>query len=232
MDHFAREISGEETSTIVSLMDSLGDVWLGRKLSTFLEACPMDPPEGHLGAKPITPKRSLIPVLLAHTLYKGAVPSSRGNKYILVAVTNCLQRSCRNYGVSPSLHRISPTNKWASRGFCQSYGLKRILEKTIGETVCFLVLAITSDALWASPQLTKRYRVYLYKLVYGKDAISIELEHKAMGLETSNFYLSTAGDHRRKDYPDCEGSRTLGFVYSITRASNPQLHFGNPDILI
>ncbi|GJS65021.1 hypothetical protein Tco_0679585 [Tanacetum coccineum] len=32
--------------------------------------------------------------------------------------------------------------------------------------------------------------------------------------------------------PDCEGSRVLGFVYSITRASNPQLHFGNPDILI
>ncbi|GKF12458.1 reverse transcriptase domain-containing protein [Tanacetum coccineum] len=32
-----------------------------------------------------------------------------------------------------------------------------------------------------------------------------------------------------KDCPDCEGSRILGF---ITRASNPQLHFGNPDILI
>ncbi|GJS83089.1 hypothetical protein Tco_0749630 [Tanacetum coccineum] len=34
------------------------------------------------------------------------------------------------------------------------------------------------------------------------------------------------------DCPDCEGSRVLSFVYSITRASNPQLHFGNPDILI
>ncbi|GJT57823.1 hypothetical protein Tco_0992877 [Tanacetum coccineum] len=32
--------------------------------------------------------------------------------------------------------------------------------------------------------------------------------------------------------PDYEGSRILGFVFSITRASNPQLHFGNPDILI
>ncbi|GJS00344.1 reverse transcriptase domain-containing protein [Tanacetum coccineum] len=40
------------------------------------------------------------------------------------------------------------------------------------------------------------------------------------------------GDVPQLDYPDCEGSRTLGFVYSITRASNPQLHFGNPDILI
>ncbi|GJW08069.1 reverse transcriptase domain-containing protein [Tanacetum coccineum] len=35
-----------------------------------------------------------------------------------------------------------------------------------------------------------------------------------------------------RDFPDCEGSRILGFVNSITRASNPQLHFGNPDILI
>ncbi|GJX81123.1 hypothetical protein Tco_0329272 [Tanacetum coccineum] len=35
---------------------------------------------------------------------------------------------------------------------------------------------------------------------------------------------------RKPDCPDCEGSRVLGFVYSITRASNPQLHFGNPDI--
>ncbi|GJY04508.1 hypothetical protein Tco_0370448, partial [Tanacetum coccineum] len=35
-----------------------------------------------------------------------------------------------------------------------------------------------------------------------------------------------------QDCPDYEGSRVLGFVYSITRASNPQLHFGNPDILI
>ncbi|GKC11152.1 hypothetical protein Tco_1007934, partial [Tanacetum coccineum] len=34
------------------------------------------------------------------------------------------------------------------------------------------------------------------------------------------------------DCPDYEGSRVLSFVYSITRASNPQLHFGNPDILI
>ncbi|GKA08938.1 reverse transcriptase domain-containing protein [Tanacetum coccineum] len=40
------------------------------------------------------------------------------------------------------------------------------------------------------------------------------------------------GDVPQLDCPDCEGSRILGFVYSITRASNPQLHFRNPDILI
>ncbi|GJT29839.1 hypothetical protein Tco_0910114 [Tanacetum coccineum] len=33
-----------------------------------------------------------------------------------------------------------------------------------------------------------------------------------------------------EDCPDCEGSRVLSFVYLITRASNPQLHFGKSDI--
>ncbi|GJW32998.1 hypothetical protein Tco_0053030 [Tanacetum coccineum] len=30
------------------------------------------------------------------------------------------------------------------------------------------------------------------------------------------------------DCPDCDGSRARGFCPSITRASNPQLHLGNP----
>ncbi|GJW49641.1 hypothetical protein Tco_0090992 [Tanacetum coccineum] len=34
------------------------------------------------------------------------------------------------------------------------------------------------------------------------------------------------------DFPDCDDSRACGFCPSIIRASNPQLHFGNPDILI
>ncbi|GJS73115.1 reverse transcriptase domain-containing protein [Tanacetum coccineum] len=35
-----------------------------------------------------------------------------------------------------------------------------------------------------------------------------------------------------QDCPDCDDSRARGFCPSITRASNTQLHFGNPDILI
>nr|GFA93299.1 reverse transcriptase domain-containing protein [Tanacetum cinerariifolium] len=40
------------------------------------------------------------------------------------------------------------------------------------------------------------------------------------------------GDVPQLDCPDCEVSRALSFCPSFTQASHPQLHFGNPDILI
>nr|GEY26581.1 reverse transcriptase domain-containing protein [Tanacetum cinerariifolium] len=45
----------------------------------------------------------------------------------------------------------------------------------------------------------------------------------------ANYY---AGKFIVKDYPDCEVSRALSFCLSFTRASHPQLHFGNPSIQI
>nr|GFA47633.1 reverse transcriptase domain-containing protein [Tanacetum cinerariifolium] len=36
------------------------------------------------------------------------------------------------------------------------------------------------------------------------------------------------GDVQQLDYPDCEVSRALSFCLSFTRASHPQLQFGNP----
>nr|GEW16444.1 reverse transcriptase domain-containing protein [Tanacetum cinerariifolium] len=38
-------------------------------------------------------------------------------------------------------------------------------------------------------------------------------------------------DQFAKDCPDCEVSRALSFCLSFTRASHPQLHFGNPNYL-
>nr|GEX04328.1 reverse transcriptase domain-containing protein [Tanacetum cinerariifolium] len=40
------------------------------------------------------------------------------------------------------------------------------------------------------------------------------------------------GDIPQLDFPDCEVSRALSFCLSFTRASHPQLHFGNPSIQI
>nr|GEW71931.1 reverse transcriptase domain-containing protein [Tanacetum cinerariifolium] len=38
------------------------------------------------------------------------------------------------------------------------------------------------------------------------------------------------GDEPQLDFPDCEVSRALSFFLSFTRASHPQLHFGNPTL--
>ncbi|GJV57263.1 reverse transcriptase domain-containing protein [Tanacetum coccineum] len=245
--------------------------------------------------------------------FMGPFPSSRGNKYILVAVdylskwveakalpTNDARVVCKflkslfarfgapraiisdrgthfcndqfakvmqKYGVT---HRLSTAYHPQTSGQVEvsNRGLKRILERTIGENRASWSDKL-DDALWA---FRTAYKTPIgctpYKLVYGKAChLPIELEHKAYwALKQANFDLFTAGDHRKiqlnelnelrdhayensliykektkrihdskiknRDCPDCEGSRVLGFVYSITRASNPQLHFGNPDILI
>nr|GEX65235.1 reverse transcriptase domain-containing protein [Tanacetum cinerariifolium] len=112
-------------------------------------------------------------------------------------------------------------------------GLKRILERTIGENRASWSDKL-DEALWA---FCTTYKTPIgctpYKLVYGKAChLSIELEHKAYwALKQANFDLTVAGDHR-KDCPDCEVSRALSFCLSFTRASHPQLHFGNPSIQI
>nr|GFA28703.1 reverse transcriptase domain-containing protein [Tanacetum cinerariifolium] len=146
-------------------------------------------------------------------------------------------------------------------------GLKRILERTIGENRASWSNKL-DDALWA---FCTAYKTPIgctsYKLVYGKACyLSIELEHKAYwALKQANFDLAVAGDHQKfqlnelnelldhayenslihmekmkrihdskiknhvfNDCPDCEVSRALSFCLSFTRASHPQLHFGNP----
>nr|GEY26496.1 reverse transcriptase domain-containing protein [Tanacetum cinerariifolium] len=90
------------------------------------------------------------------------------------------------------------------------------------------------DALWAFRTTYKTpIRCTPYKLVYGKAChLPIELEHKAYwALKQTNFDLAVAGDHQ-KDCPDYEVSHALSFCLSFTRASHPQLHFGNPSIQI
>ncbi|GJV15165.1 hypothetical protein Tco_1360488 [Tanacetum coccineum] len=41
-------------------------------------------------------------------------------------------------------------------------------------------------------------------------------------------FLLFSSENEDKDCPDFEASRARSFCPSITRASNPQLHFGNP----
>ncbi|GJY70336.1 reverse transcriptase domain-containing protein [Tanacetum coccineum] len=144
--------------------------------------------------------------------FMGPFPSSRGNKYILVAIdylskwveakalptNNARVVVMLEYGVT---HRLSTAYHPQTSGQAEvsNHGLKRILERTVGEnqTLWFDKL---DDALWAFRTTFKTpIGCTLYKLVYGKAChLPIELEHKAYwALKHCNFDLKTVGDHRK-----------------------------------
>nr|GEW61127.1 reverse transcriptase domain-containing protein [Tanacetum cinerariifolium] len=78
-------------------------------------------------------------------------------------------------------------------------GLKRILERTVGENHASWSNKL-DDALWAFRTAFKTLIGYNpYKLFYGKLChLSIELEHRAYwALKHVNFNLKTTGDHRK-----------------------------------
>ncbi|GJR41418.1 reverse transcriptase domain-containing protein [Tanacetum coccineum] len=144
----------------------------------------------------------------------GPFPSSRGNKYILVAVdylskwveakalpTNdarVFAKVMLKYGVT---HRLSTAYHLQTSGQVEvsNRGLKRILERTVGENRASWSDKL-NDALWA---FRTAYKTPIgctpYKLVYRKAChLPIELEHKAYwALKHVNFDLETASDHRK-----------------------------------
>ncbi|GJS57316.1 reverse transcriptase domain-containing protein [Tanacetum coccineum] len=144
--------------------------------------------------------------------FMGPFPSSRGNKYILVAVdylskwveakalpTNDARVVVMlKYGVT---HHLSTAYHPKTSGQVEvsNRGLKRILERTVGENRALWSDKL-DDALWVFRTAFKTpIGCTPYKLVYGKVChLPIELEHKAYwALKHCNFDLKTAGDHRK-----------------------------------
>nr|GEW01535.1 reverse transcriptase domain-containing protein [Tanacetum cinerariifolium] len=172
--------------------------------------------------------------------FMGPFPSSRGNRYILVAVvylskwveakalpTNDARVVCKflkslfaRFGTPRAIISDRDTH------FCNDQFTK-VMPKYVGENRASWSDKL-DDALWAFRTAYKTpIGCTLYKLVYGKAChLPIELEHKAYwALKQVNFDLAIAGDHQ-KDFPDCEVFHAVSF--SFTRASHLQLHFGNP----
>ncbi|GJT32197.1 reverse transcriptase domain-containing protein [Tanacetum coccineum] len=96
-------------------------------------------------------------------------------------------------------------------------GLKRILERTIGENRASWSDKL-DDALWVfrTPFKTP-IGCTPYKLVYGKAChLPIELEHKAYcALKHANFNLKTAGDHRKAQINELNELRDQAYENSL-----------------
>nr|GEY43485.1 reverse transcriptase domain-containing protein [Tanacetum cinerariifolium] len=194
--------------------------------------------------------------------FMGLFPSSRGNKYILLAV-DYLSKWAEAKALPTNDARVvvkffkslfprfgTPRAIISDRGtqFCNDQfskvmlkcrvthrlsiayhpqisgqvevsnrGLKRILERTIGENRASWSDKL-EDALWAFRTTFKTaIGCTPYKLVYGKAYhLPIELEHKAYwALKHCNFDLKTSGDHQKVQLNELKELRDQAYEKSL-----------------
>ncbi|GKA15721.1 reverse transcriptase domain-containing protein [Tanacetum coccineum] len=246
----------------------------GQEAVDILTACHNGPTGGHHSAnytaKKVFDSGFYWPTIYrdAHDMVKscidfmGPFPSSRGNKYILVAVdylskwveakalpTNdarvvvkflkslfarfetpraiisdrgthfCNDQFVKvmlKYGVT---HHLSTAYHPQTSGQVEvsNRGLKRILERTIGENHASWSDKL-DDALWAFCTSFKTpIRCTPYKLVYEKAChLPIELENKVYwALKHCNFHLKTAGEHRKVQMNELNKLRDQAYENSL-----------------
>nr|GFA40169.1 reverse transcriptase domain-containing protein [Tanacetum cinerariifolium] len=179
----------------------------------ILKACHEGPFGGHHGANLIT-KKGID--------FMRPFPSSKGNKYILVAV-NYLSKWVKakslpinDYGVT---HRLATAYHPQTSGQVKvsNCGLKRILERTMrGNRTSWSDKL--DDALWA---FHTAYKTLIgctpYKLVYGKTChLPIELEHRTYwALKHVNFDLKTTGDYQKLQLNELSELRDQAYENSV-----------------
>ncbi|GJW56450.1 reverse transcriptase domain-containing protein [Tanacetum coccineum] len=173
----------------------------GKEALDILEACHNGPTGGHHGAN-LTAKKVFDAGFFWPTIYKDAhefgapraIISDRGTHFCNDQFVKVMLKYEVTHHLSTSYHPQTSGQVEVS-----NHGLKRILERTIGENRASWSDKL-DDALWA---FRTAYKTPIgctpYKLVYGKAChLPIELEHKAYwALKHANFDLMTAGDHQK-----------------------------------
>nr|GEW92584.1 reverse transcriptase domain-containing protein [Tanacetum cinerariifolium] len=160
--------------------------------------------------------------------FMGPFPSSKGNKYILVAV-DYLSKWVKAKALPTNDARV--VVKFLKLLFSQfgthkaiisdrevtNCGLKRILERTVGENRALWSDKL-GDALWAFRTTFKTpIGCTPYRLVYGKSChLPLELEHKEFwALKHTNFDLKTASDHRKLQQNELSELRDQAYENSL-----------------
>nr|GEZ40673.1 reverse transcriptase domain-containing protein [Tanacetum cinerariifolium] len=142
------------------------------------------------------------------------------------------QAAAANYNQGNTItHRLSTVYHPQTSGQVEvsNCGLKRILERTIGENRASWSDKLY-DALWA---FRIAYKTSIgctpYKLVYGKACyLSIELEHKAYwALKQANFDLTVAGDHRKVQLNELNDLRDHAYEDSLIYKENTKRIHGS-----
>ncbi|GKB37994.1 reverse transcriptase domain-containing protein [Tanacetum coccineum] len=184
----------------------------GQEAVDILTACHNGPTGGHHGAN-YTAKKVFDSGFYWPTIYRDAHDmSSRGNKYILVAV-DYLSKWIEAKALPTNDARVvvkflkslfarfgTPRAIISDRGtHFYNDQFAKVMLKTVGENRASWSDKL-DDALWAFRTAFKTPIGYtLYKLVHGKVChLPIELEHKAYwALKHYNFDLKTVGDHQK-----------------------------------
>nr|GEZ25247.1 hypothetical protein [Tanacetum cinerariifolium] len=234
----------------------------GKEDIDILNACHSGPTGGHYGAN-YTAKKVFDSVFDVWGIdVMGPFPSSKGNKYILVAVdylskwveakalpindarvvvkflkslfsrfgttkaiisdrgthfcNDQFVRIMSKYGVT---HRLSIAYYPQTSGQVEvtNRGLKRILERTVGENRALWSDKL-EDALWAFRTAFKTsVGCTPYQLVYKKAChLPLELEHKAFwALKHANFDLKTASNHRKLQLNELSELRDQAYENSL-----------------
>nr|GEY95613.1 reverse transcriptase domain-containing protein [Tanacetum cinerariifolium] len=144
------------------------------------------------------------------TMTEAQIHYTSTEKEMLAVQTRC-KAEVSLVGSPPNPHKDVLENKDINENFpletlgslssveVSNRGLKRILERTVGENRASWSDKL-DDALWAFHTAFKPpIGCIPYKLVYGKSChLPIELEHRAYwALKHVNFDLKTAGDHQK-----------------------------------